>query len=80
MEYIIAMWVSAWLIQLWTIFVPLMAMIPKDNIINQHKKLCWVVLLFLSFVLVPMMLVPMLSEQGKRRFQISFLKGLLGEK
>jgi hypothetical protein len=25
------------------------------------------------------MVVPMLSEQGKRRFKISFMKGLLGE-
>jgi len=26
-----------------------------------------------------LMVVPMLSEQGKRRFKISFMKGLLGE-
>jgi hypothetical protein len=79
MEYIAALWVSAWLIQLWTIFVPLMAMIPKDNLISQYKTLCWVVLLVLSFVLVPLMVIPMLSEDGKRRFKIHFMKGLLGE-
>jgi hypothetical protein len=80
MDYIIALWVSAWLIQLWTIFVPLMRTVPKDNIVAQYIKLCWVVLLAISFVLVPVMLLPMLSEHAKRRFQISFLKGLLGEK
>lgn len=80
MEYIIAMWLSAWLIQLWTIFKPMWLLIPKNNMVIQHKYITVTVLGVLVFVLVPLLLLPMVSDIHRLRFQNSFLKGLLGEK
>ena len=80
MEYIIAMWFSAWLIQLWTIFRPIWLVIPKSNMVYQHKYITTSVMAVLVFVLVPVLLLPMMSDTHRLRFQNSFLKGLLGER
>ena len=80
MEYIIAMWVSAWLIQLWTIFRPIWLLIPKGNMVMQHKYITGTVMGLLVFILVPLLLLPMMSDIHRLRFQNSFLKGLLGER
>jgi hypothetical protein len=77
MEYIIAMWFSAWLIQLWTIFRPIWLLIPKGNMVMKHKYITGTVMVF---VLVPLLLLPMMSDIHRLRFQNSFLKGLIGER
>ena len=79
MEYIIAMWFSAWLIQLWTIFRPIWLVIPKGNMVMQHKYITGTVMAVLVFVLAPLLLLPMMSDKHRLRFQNSFLRGLLGE-
>ena len=80
MEYIIAMWFSAWLIQLWTIFRPIWLLVPKGNMVMQHKYITGTVMAVLVFVLVPLLLLPMMSDTHRLRFQNSFLKGLIGER
>ena len=79
MEYLVAMWLSAWVIQLWTIFRPMFLSLPKNNIVVQHKIITFIVMGVLVFFLVPLLLLPMMSDEHKIRFQNSFLKGLLGE-
>ena len=79
MEYIIAMWFSAWLIQLWTIFRPIWLLVPKGNMVMQHKYITGTVMAVLVFVLAPLLLLPMMSDKHRLRFQNSFLRGLLGE-
>ena len=79
MEYLVAMWLSAWVIQLWTIFRPMFLSLPKNNIVVQHKLITFIVMGVLVFFLVPLLLLPMMSDRHKIRFQNSFLKGLLGE-
>lgn len=79
MEYIIAMYASAWLIQLWTLFVPVMRTLPQDNYVSKHKILCYIVLIFMTPFLVIFLLPAMLNENNARRFKISFKRGLLGE-
>ena len=79
MEYIIAMWLAAWLIQLWTIFRPMFLSLPNSNIVVQHKIITFLVMGVLVLFLVPLLLLPMMSDKHKFRFQNSFLKGLLGE-
>jgi len=79
MEYLVAMWLSAWVIQLWTIFRPMFLSLPKNNIVVQHKLITFIVMGVLVFFLVPLLLLPMMSDGHKIRFQNSFLKGLLGE-
>ena len=79
MEYLVAMWLSAWVIQLWTIFRPMFLSLPKNNIVVQHKIITFIVMGVLVLFLVPLLLLPMMSDTHKLRFQNSFLKGLLGE-
>ena len=79
MEYLVAMWLSAWVIQLWTIFRPMFLSLPKNNIVVQHKIITFLVMGVLVIFLVPLLLLPMMSDTHKLRFQNSFLKGLLGE-
>jgi hypothetical protein len=79
MEYLVAMWLSAWVIQLWTIFRPMFLSLPKNNIVVQHKIITFLVMGVLVLFLVPLLLLPMMSDTHKLRFQNSFLKGLLGE-
>lgn len=79
MEYIIAMYFSAWLIQLWTLFVPVMKTLPQNNYVSKHKVLCYMVLIIMTPFLVIFLLPAMLSDNNAKRFKISFRKGLLGE-
>jgi hypothetical protein len=79
MELIAAMYIAAWLIQLWTLFVPVLENLPKDNYVNRYKILCYIVLIFMTFFLVLFLLPAMLDDISKERFKISFRKGLLGE-
>ena len=79
MEYIIAAYISAWLVQLWTIFLPVMKRLPKDNIVYQWKILCFIVLAAMTFLVVVFLLPAMLDDNIKKRFQKGFEKGLLGE-
>ena len=79
MEYLVAMLLSAWVIQLWTIFRPMFLSLPKNNIVVQHKIITSLVMGVLVLFLVPLLLLPMMSDTHKLRFQNSFLKGLLGE-
>ena len=79
MEYLVAMLLSAWVIQLWTIFRPMFLSLPKNNIVVQHKIITFLVMGVLVLFLVPLLLLPMMSDTHKLRFQNSFLKGLLGE-
>ena len=80
MEYIMAMYIAAWLIQIWKLFIPVMNTLPENNIITRHKFLCYIVLGIMSFFIVIFLLPAMLNEENARRFKLSFRKGLLGEK
>jgi hypothetical protein len=79
MEYIIAAYISAWLVQLWTVFLPVMKRLPEDNIVYQWKILSFIVLAAMNFLVVVFLLPAMLDDNIKERFQKGFEKGLLGE-
>lgn len=79
MELIAAMYIAAWLIQIWTLFVPVLENLPKDNYVYRYKILCYIVLIFMTFFLVLFLLPAMLDDISKERFKTSFRKGLLGE-
>lgn len=79
MELVAAMYIAAWLIQIWTLFVPVLENLPKDNYVNRYKILCYIVLIFMTFFLVLFLLPAMLDDISKERFKRSFRKGLLGE-
>lgn len=79
MEYIIAAYISAWLVQLYTIFLPVMKRLPEDNIVYQWRILCFIVLAIMTFLVVVFLLPAMLDDNIKKRFQKGFERGLLGE-
>ena len=78
-EYIIAMWLSAWLLQIYTIYYPVMRRIPHGHIVRKQWILCSTIVALFAILLVPFSLPAMLSEKHKIRYQNGFLKGLLGE-
>jgi len=79
MEYIIAAYISAWLVQLWTIFIPVIMSLPSDNIVYKWKILCISILSIMTFLLALPLIPIMLDDSKKKRFQKSFYKGLIGE-
>jgi len=79
MEYLIAMYIGAWLIQIMKLFVPVMNNLPQDNYVSRYKILCYIVLIIMTFFLVIFLLPAMLNDNTATKFRYSFRKGLLGE-
>jgi hypothetical protein len=78
-ELIIAMWLSAWFIQLYVIYLPIFRKVPRGHIIWRQKIISGIVTMVMTFFIVPFAIFPMLSPSYKIRFQKGFLNGLLGE-
>ena len=78
-EYIIAMWLSAWLLQIYTIYYPVMRRVPNGHIVRKQWFISYSVVFIFAILLVPFSLPAMLSENHRIRYQNGFLKGLLGE-
>ena len=79
-EYILAYWLSAWVLCIVRLQLPafkLIEILNKESIVVKRKVAghiaCATILLFAS----PLLIYPLLSEKGRENFLVEFCEGVL---
>jgi|TARA_B110000211_G_scaffold114552_1_gene132793 ABC-type transport system involved in cytochrome c biogenesis permease component len=82
MDYLIAFWLSAWLIVIWKLVIPAFAIATlsdKDNAVLKHKKSVMVLVSILAIPLTPLLMFAAFDVgKHRERFIRNFVIGLLG--
>jgi|TARA_B110000305_G_scaffold238642_1_gene304526 hypothetical protein len=82
MDYLIAFWLSGWVIVIWKLVIPafeIATLVDKDNVVLKHKKFVIGIVLILALPLTPLLMYAALDVgKHRERFIRNFVTGLLG--
>ena len=80
MEYILAYWLSAWILSIIRLMIPalkLIRILDKDNIVVRKKVTGYLASLIIFLVASPFLVYPLLSEKARENFLVDFCEAVL---
>ena len=80
MEYILAYWLSAWILSIIRLMIPalkLIRILDKDNIVVRKKVTGYLASLTIFLVASPFLIYPLLSEKARENFLVDFCEAVL---
>ena len=83
MEYILAYWLSAWILSIIRLMIPalkLIKVIDKNNIIVRRTVAGYISSLIVFLIASPFLVYPLLSEKARENFLVDFCEAVLRRK
>ena len=80
MEYILAYWLSAWILSIIRLMIPalkLIRILDKDNIIIKRTTAGYISSALVFLVASPFLVYPLLSEKARENFLVDFCEAVL---
>lgn len=80
MEYILAYWLSAWILSIIRLMIPalkLIKVIDKNNIIVRRTIGGYISSLVVFLIASPFLVYPLLSEKARENFLVDFCEAVL---
>jgi len=80
MEYILAYWLSAWILSIIRLMIPalkLIRILDKNNIVVRKKITGYLASLLILLVASPFLVYPLLSEKARENFLVDFCEAVL---
>ena len=80
MEYILAYWLSAWILSIIRLMIPalkLIRILDKNNIVVRRKVAGLISSLIIFLIASPFLVYPLLSEKARENFLVDFCEAVL---
>ena len=80
MEYILAYWLSAWILSIIRLMIPalkLIRILDKNNIVVRRKVTGFISSLIIFLIASPFLVYPLLSEEARENFLVDFCDAIL---
>ena len=80
MEYILAYWLSAWILSIIRLMIPalkLIRILDKNNIVARKKVTGFISSLIIFLIASPFLVYPLLSEEARENFLVDFCDAIL---
>ena len=80
MEYILAYWLSAWILSIIRLMIPalkLIRILDKNNIVVKRKMIGYISSSVIFLVASPFLVYPLLSEKARENFLVDFCDAIL---
>ena len=80
MEYILAYWLSAWILSIIRLMIPalkLIRILDKNNIVVRKKVAGLISSLIIFLIASPFLVYPLLSEKARENFLVDFCEAVL---